>query len=267
MSETQDVTLESLAWSNNVFQMLFSQVPATAPAQNILTSENSPWEPTSPQTPFPSCSQPCSCHHTAEANHGFIPHSGLPSTLLQAKPLKAFVQRQRTSQHVRTPLEEVPSPGQASLEPFPFGQCLSLHTPTLCMNSWRPGWEQSFSWGHFSSPALALSWYCVSRMLWVAPGPTQPYQTRQTDWKPQCLFDNHLTTLTPTSSFGTEVNILSKYKEIRREKCKLQMHHLSQTESYHGTSVSFLKAVKADLLRTAKTTTLLVKKNLIFSQN
>lgn len=39
------------------------------------------------------------------------------------------------------------------------------------------------------------------------------------------------------------------------------------TNKVHGTSVSFLKAAKADLLRTAKTTTLLVKKKLVFSQN
>lgn len=67
--------------------------------------------------------------------------------------------------------------------------------------------------------------------------------------------------------FGIEVNILSKYKEIRREKCKLQMHHLSQIKSYHGTSVSVLEAVIAYLLRTARTTTLLVEKNLVSSQN
>lgn len=64
------------------------------------------------------------------------------------------------------------------------------------------------------------------------------------------------------TNFGIEVNILSKYMETRREKCKLQMHHLSQIS---GTSVSFPKAVIAYLLRTAKTTTLLVKKNLVFS--
>lgn len=67
------------------------------------------------------------------------------------------------------------------------------------------------------------------------------------------------------SNFGIEVNIFSKYKETRREKCTLQMHHLSQIKSYRETSVSFLKAVTAYLLRTAKTTTLLVKKNLVFS--
>lgn len=158
------------------------------------------------------------------------------------------------------------TPGHISLELFPLGQCLSLFT-YLHFTWLVTGQDESksFSWGHFSSSPLVLPWYCISRMLWGATVLTQPFQTRQTDWKPQCLFQNHLPTLAPMSNFGIEVNIFSKYKETRRAKCTLQMHHLSQIKSYRGTSVSFLKAVIAYLLRTAKTTTLLVKKNLVFS--
>lgn len=171
--------------------MFFSQEAATPPAQNILTSENSPWEPTSPEAPFPSCSQccSCSCHHTAEANHGFIPHSGF-HPLSQAlcckptltKPLfrdKESLNNENPPAGGSFPRGSFPRAGQPGALPL-WSVSLSSHT-TPCMTGYRPGWEQSFSWGHFSSSAVVLSWYCISRMLWEAPVPTQPCQTRQTD--------------------------------------------------------------------------------------
>lgn len=273
MSETQDVTLESLAWFDNCYLTRYLQHHQPQTFSPMRTAHESQHFQTAP---FPSEQAMLSVLQLqlsldSRSQPSFYSlvcfPSTLPSTLLQAKPHKAFVQRQSTSQHMRNPLNEVPSPGHVSLEPVPpWSVSLTLHIPTLYI--WLVTGQdesKSFSWGHFSSSVLVLPWYCISRMLWDAPVLAQLYQTRQTDWKPQCLFENHLTTLAPMTNFGIEVNILSKYMETRREKCKLQMHHLSQIKSYHGTSVSFLKAVIAYLLRTAKTTTLLVKKNLVFS--
>lgn len=77
------------------------------------------------------------------------------------------------------PRGSFPRAGQPGALPL-CSVSLSSHT-TPCMTGYRPGWEQSFSWGHFSSSAVVLPWYCISRMLWEAPVPTQPRQTRQTD--------------------------------------------------------------------------------------
>jgi len=41
------------------------------------------------------------------------------------------------------------------------------------------------------------------------------------------------------------------------------MHHLSQSKSYHGAREPFIESIIAYLLRTAKTTTLLVKRKKI----
>lgn len=74
----------------------------------------------------------------------------IPSTLLQAKSRKAFVQRQSMSQCARNPLNEITSPGHASLEPVPlWSVSLALHIPTRYIDlvGYRPGQGQELLLG------------------------------------------------------------------------------------------------------------------------
>lgn len=91
---------------------------------------------------------------------------------------------------------------------------------------------------------------------------THHNQTRKTDWKPHSPFEGHLITLTSTSNFGLEVNILSKPKGTVKKRERLQMHQLSQKKkkkkSYHGAS-EFCNRSWTQLHKIATRTTFMVK--------
>lgn len=173
ISETQDATLESLALSNNVFQMLCSQVPATPPAQDILTKENGPREPTSPQGTFP-----------LRAGTALSP----TAAMRQCKPTIVwflslfsmdFPKHSAANQASQGLFSETKHLSTREKPPewgsFPFGQCL-FTPPHSIYDYLQAKIEQKLLL--VSSSALVLPWYCISRMLWDAPALTQPYQTR-----------------------------------------------------------------------------------------
>lgn len=143
MSETQDVTLESLAWSNNAFLMFFSQEAATPPAQNIH-------QPKPVRT----------AHESQHLQRHLSPHALSPAAaaaITQQKPTmvlfltlvsihtpKHFAASQASqglcseTKNLST-CENRPAGGSfprgsfsRACQPgalFPFAQCLSLHTP------------------------------------------------------------------------------------------------------------------------------------------